>query len=63
MSARLPGTSRAAPTPWNARAAISDAMEGANPHQADAAAKRMTPMTKTLAAAVKIAEGTAKQQQ
>ena len=32
MSARLPGTSSAAPTPWTARAAISSSMPGAAPH-------------------------------
>jgi hypothetical protein len=47
MSARLPGTSSAAPTPCTARPMMSPVAEGARPHAADASAKRTTPATKT----------------
>jgi hypothetical protein len=46
MIARLPGVSRAPPTPWRARAAISASALGARPHSSDAAANQTTPMTK-----------------
>ena len=45
--ARLPGVSRAAPTPWMARAAISISMVGAIAHSSDATANQTTPQTKT----------------
>ena len=46
ISARLPGTSNAPPTPWNPRATIRWRMSGAKPHHTDAAAKRVTPIVK-----------------
>src|SRR6185437_11615351 len=45
ISARLPGTSKAAPAPCTPRAMINWLIDGAKPHQADAAAKRTTPET------------------
>ena len=46
MIARLPGTSRAAPIPCRARAAMSCPMLKAKPHQTEALAKTVTPITK-----------------
>ena len=48
MSARLPGTSSAAPTPCRARAAISSPIDRDRPHHTDAAAKTATPPANTL---------------
>ena len=47
MIARLPGVSRAPPTPWRARAATSVSMFGETAHNADAAANQITPIEKT----------------
>src|SRR5215467_13365727 len=47
MSARLPGTSSAAPTPWTARAAISRPTVGAAAQAPDAAANSATPHENT----------------
>jgi hypothetical protein len=41
--ARLPGTSRAPPMPWTARARISRPRVGASPHKAEAALKATSP--------------------
>ena len=46
MSARLPGTSRAAPTPCTPRATMSWVVSGASPHQTEARAKSRTPVEK-----------------
>jgi len=46
MMARLPGVSRAAPTPWKARAPISASILGARPHRTEAIANTMVPSTK-----------------
>src|SRR5947207_7807281 len=48
-SARLPGTSNAAPAPCTPRAAIKKEIEGASPHKADPTAKRSTPIMKIFA--------------
>ena len=45
--ARLPGVSRAPPTPWSTRAAISTSALGARPHSSEAAANQIVPITKT----------------
>jgi hypothetical protein len=47
ISARLPGTSIAAPTPWTPRATTSALAERARPHAMDAIAKRPVPTRKT----------------
>ena len=44
--ARLAGASRAPPTPWSTRAAMSSAEVGAMPQRADATANQTTPMEK-----------------
>lgn len=46
MSERLPGTSRAAPAPCRARAAMRNRASGARPHAADASANTATPVVK-----------------
>ena len=48
MIARLPGVSRAPPTPSRNLAAISVPMFGATPHSSDATANQAVPMRKTL---------------
>src|SRR5437762_1505486 len=48
-SARLPGTSNAAPAPCTPRAAIKKEIEGANPHKADPTANRTIPIMKIFA--------------
>ena len=48
ISARLPGTSSAAPTPCTARAAISARRSGAAPHAAEASANSATPARNTF---------------
>ena len=48
MIARLPGTNKAAPIPCTTRAAISCPMPETKPHQAEAAAKIVTPITNIL---------------
>ena len=47
IRARLPGVSKAPPTPCSARAAIRVPMSGASPHTSDARANHTTPTTKT----------------
>ena len=44
MIARLPGTSSDALIPWMQRAAIKVAVDGATPHNSDAAAKPSSPI-------------------
>ncbi len=46
MMARLPGTRRAPPIPWTARAIISEVVLGESPHHTEATAKITTPMAK-----------------
>ena len=46
--ARLPGVSRAPPTPCRARAAISTPVFGASPHSSEATANQMVPATNIL---------------
>lgn len=46
--ARLPGVSRAAPTPCSARAAIRMPAVGATPQSREASANQMVPTTKTF---------------
>ena len=46
-SARLPGVSSAAPTPWIARAAISVSISGAREQSTEATANQATPDTNT----------------
>ncbi len=45
--ARLPGVSRAAPTPCKARAAIRNGASGANPQSTEASANQTTPIRNT----------------
>src|SRR5262249_9454211 len=49
ISARLPGTSKAAPAPCTLRAAINHEIDGASPHAAEANAKSRTPRMKIFA--------------
>ena len=63
MSARLPGTSSAPPTPCTARAAMSWPILAETPHHAEAMEKRTTPDAKDSAASVEIAERAACKQQ
>src|SRR6202167_5420324 len=48
ISARLPGTSNAPPTPCTPLAIISHRISGEQPHKAEAAEKSATPIAKTL---------------
>jgi hypothetical protein len=48
MMASDPGVSRAPPMPWNARAAFSTPIVGAQAHSADATANHTTPTRNTL---------------
>src|SRR5882757_10282029 len=47
MIARLPGVSSAPPIPCRIRAAISQPIDGASPHNNDASANQATPTTNT----------------
>jgi hypothetical protein len=46
--ARLPGVSRAAPTPWRTRVMIRNTTFGANPHAAEARANHAVPIRYTF---------------
>src|SRR5579864_9304827 len=48
ISARLPGTSNAPPTPCTPLAIISHRISGEQPHKAEAAEKTATPKAKTF---------------
>ena len=48
MIDRVPGMSSAAPTPWNARAAISCVVLCERPHSAEASVKTTRPVRKTF---------------
>jgi len=48
MIARLPGVSRAPPTPWRARALMSTAPFGASAQSSEAQPNHTVPMTNTL---------------
>ena len=61
ISARLPGTSSAPPTPCRPRAAINIPMFGARPHHTDATANSVTPAA-SRASAVKVAQRSACQE-
>ena len=62
-SARLPGTSIAAPTPCSARAAMSAPVVGATPQSSDATSERADPDGEHSAAAEPIAERAPEEEQ